>query len=1028
MRQEVFPEISFDTIETRVTYVGAAPDEIEESIVQRIEEQIQGIDGIERIIGIAAEGLGVVRVELARGVSSARKLDEIKSAVDRITSFPEQIERPVTREIVNRQRVLELAVYGDVDDAVLREQAYRVKDELSALPGISLAEVSRVRDYEVSIDVPNEVLRAYGLTLQDIAQTVRRSSLDLPGGDIKTADESILLRTKGRNYRQRDFEDIIIVSAARGASVRLGDIATVRDGLRDEDLIMRYNGKPAAFVQVFRVGEEKVLDVVDKAESYLATTLQPNLPQGISVAIWRNDATEFRNRLDLLVRNGIFGIMLVMLALSAFLELRLAFWVSAGIAVSFIGAFAVMNLIGLSINMMSLFGFILAIGIVVDDAIVMGENIHAENERRDDPLAAAVAGAQRVALPVTLAVATTIVAFTPLLVVPGTVGKFLFQIPAIVIIVLCISVIEALFILPHHLARSQARERAGAGAPGPLTRASKAVRDRVDRALRRFIEGPLDSALRFATARYGVVIASAFTIFVLTIGVISAGYIRFSFFPQVEGSFVTSSLELAQGTRAEATLELATRMADQAHAAAEELAGDSRLLIANILVSVGQQQVSGPGAAAALGLIEGNRASIVVELTDPESRSITGREFEKRWREKVGQVPQARKLSFASNVINLGSPVQLRLSARSEDGLLQAVNEIKADLARIDGVYDIRDDREPGKREVQFRLKPEARTLGITVDSLSQQIRAAFFGSEAVRVQRGRDEVRVYVRLPGNERDALTDIRNYRIRTPGGGFVPIAQLADVTQGYGAPTIVREDGRRMSSVLAEVDLAVVTGQQVTERLTRDVMPGLMERVPGLNYSMGGEQREQGQTLPSLARNFALAVFCMYALLALAFRSYVQPFIVVAAIPFGLVGATIGHLLLDLSFGLTSLFGIVGLSGIIVNGALVLIDFVNEQKDLGKSARQAIIDAAKSRFRPVFLTALTTFLGILPLILERSIQAQFLIPLAVSIAVGVLLGTALLMLLTPALVMLEFDVSERLGRRRSSRKPLEPAGGD
>ncbi len=1008
-KQEVFPEINFDTVEVRVVYQGATPDEIEESIVQRIEEQIQGIDGIDRVTGVAAEGVGVVRAELTRGTQTNRKLDEIRSAVDRITTFPEQAERPEVREIVNRQRVMELAVYGDAGEATLRELAFRIKDELSATPGISLAEVARVRNYEVSIEVGNDMLRAYGLTLQDLATTVRRSSLDLPGGEIKAGTESILLRTKGRNYNRRDFDNIIVAAAPGGASVRLADIARIDDGFRDEDLVMRYNGKPAAFVQVFRVGEEKVLDVVGRVENYLATSLRPGLPPGLSVAVWRNDATEFNNRRDLLVKNGLIGLVLVMAALALFLDLRLAFWVSVGIFVSFIGAFALMPLVGLSINMMSLFGFILAIGIVVDDAIVAGENIYSENEHGRDPMEAAVAGAQRVAVPVILAVSTTIAAFVPLLFVPGNVGKFLFQIPAIVILVLVISVLEAMLILPHHLARLHIVGHT------PRTRLGAVVADlrhAMDRRLRRFVDGPLDRALRFATLHYGVVIASAFSILLLTLGVIAGGYVKFSFFPIVEGRYVTASLQLPQGATVEATLQAALQLERAGRAAAQAGPDPSgQDLINAVFITVGRQEATGPGAAGALGLLEGNKASVVIELLDPEIRTVTSYEFERRWREASGPLPQVQKLTFASNVINLGSPVQVQLTARTPEALAQATFELQDELRRIDGVTDVRDDREPGKREVQFRLKPYARTLGITLENLAQQVRSAYFGAEAVRVQRGRDEVRVYVRLPAAERAALTDLNRYRIRTPAGGFVPLHEVAEISLGYGTSTLIRIDGRRITTVLAEVDPALVTGAQVNARLVSEVLPRLQNELPGLNYTMGGEQREQQQALPAMARNFGLAVFCMYALLALAFRSYVQPAIVVAAIPFGLVGATVGHLLLGLSFGLTSLFGIVGLAGIIVNGSLVLVDFANEERSRGKSAREAMIAAAKSRFRPILLTATTTFLGIFPLIIERSIQAQFLVPLAVSIGVGVLLGTALLMLLTPALTMWVEDISTR-----------------
>jgi multidrug efflux pump subunit AcrB len=1015
MKQEVFPLVELDVLEVRVAYPGAAPDEVEEAVAQKIEEQIEGIDGIDRVTSIAAEGAGVVRIELQRGVSAAAKLDEVKAAVDRITTFPVEAERPVIKELVTRQRVIELAVYGDASEATLRELAYRIKDDLTGTPGISLAQVARVRDYEISVEVPNETLRAYGLTLQDIAATLKRSSLDLPSGDIKTEGESILLRARGRNYDRADFEKVVVVSSATGARVRLADIARIDDGFRDDDLIMRFNGKPAAFVQVFRVGEDKVLDVVALVDRYLEQTLRPGLPPGLHVVVWRDDSVEFRNRMDLLLKNGSFGLALVLLALALFLDLRLAFWVSAGIFVAFVGTFAVMPFVGLSINMMSLFGFILAIGIVVDDAIVTGENIYAENERGVPEVEAAVQGSQRVALPVLLAVSTTIAAFVPLLFAPGTLGKFLFQIPAVVIIVLTISVIEAMLILPNHLAHLRIigyRPRTWIGAR------LLDLRHAMDRQLKRFVDGPLDRALAFSTARYGVVIAASVSIFLLALGTITAGHLKFVFFPQVEGRYVTASLELRPGATAETTLAAALALERAGREAAASLPDPSgRDLVNAVYLTVGQQEALGPASAGALGLLEGNKASIVFELLDPEVRSVSSGEFERRWRELAGSPPRVRKLTFASNVIQLGSPVQIELSARTPQGLAQAAQAVEDELRRIDGVYDVRDDRDPGKREVQFQLKPSARALGLTLESLSLQVRAAFYGAEALRVQRGRDEVRVYVRLPRGERASLADLSRYRIRTPAGGFVPLREVAELTLGHGPSTIVRRNGRRVSTVLAEVDSRVITGQQVNTRLTGEVIPALQQEIPGLTYAMGGEQREQGRTLPGLARNFVLALFCMYALLALAFRSYIQPLIVLASIPFGLVGAVVGHLVMGLSLGLTSLFGVVGLAGIIVNGSLVLIDFINEERARGKPPALAIRDACKGRFRPILLTAVTTFLGIFPLIIERSIQAQFLIPLAVSIGVGVLLGSVIQMLLTPALAMAVEDLRGRRSRRAS-----------
>ena len=1011
MRQEVFPLIELDVLEVRASYPGAAPDEIEEAVLQKIEEQLEGMTGIERVTAIAAEGTGVVRVELRRDEVAANRLDDVKSAVDRIT-LPAEVETPVVRQLITQQRVVDLVLYGDQPESTLRELAHQVKEDLSRTAGVSLVQVANVRSYEVSIEIPQETLRALGLTLTEIAATIRRSSLDLPSGEIKADGESILLRAKGRRYDKADFAQLEVAASASGTAVRLGDIAEINDGFKDEDLLIRYNGKPAAFVRIFRVGDEKVLSVIDKVKAYVEESLAPALPPGIAVAFWRDESVEFKNRIELLIKNGLMGLVLVMAALTLFLDLRLAFWVSLGIFVSFVGTFAVMPWFDISLNMMSLFAFILAIGIVVDDAIVSSENIWTENERGTPEVDAAVVGTQRVAIPVILAVSTTVVAFVPLLFTPGTTGKFLAQIPAIIIIMVTISVIEALFILPHHLAHLKV---IGYTPTTWVTRRLYRIRQSFDAQLRRFTEVVLRPALEYATRRYGVIIAAAISIFLLTLGTISSGILRFSFFPQVEGRYVTAALELGPGSTAEATLQIAQQIEQAGLEAAKGLPDPSgEPLVSAVYVNVGRPEVSGPGEVGALGLSQGNKATVVFELLDPEKRSITAKAFELAWRQAAGRPEGLQKLTFASNVIQLGSPIQIDVSAPSTEELGRAIAAIEQALAEMAGVFDVRNDQQPGKQEIQFQLKPSALALGLTLESVSQQMRAAYFGAEAVRIQRGKDEVRVYVRLPERERDSFAGLANTRIRTPAGRFVPLHEIADLEMGTSPTTIVRRDGRRISTIFAEVDSRLVTGQQVNEQLIKTVFPAIAAQIPGFRYAMGGEQGEQGKTLPALAKNFLLAVFCMYALLALAFRSYVQPLIVLVSIPFGLVGAVIGHLAMGLSMGLTSLFGVIGLAGIIVNGSLVLIDFINEQKGRTPDIAEAIVQACMNRFRPILLTAITTFLGIFPLIIERSIQAQFLIPLAVAIGVGVLVGTALQMLLTPALVMAVEDLRARWQR--------------
>lgn len=1003
---EVFPELKLETVTVEVEYLGASPAEIEESILQRIEERVEGIDGLQDITATAIENRGTVSIELALGEDSASKLDEIKAEIDRITTFPAGAEKPEVREVSNRQRVIEIALVGDIGEHALKELANKVKDDLTLSDAISLVEVGSVRDYEVSIEVDNATLRAYNLSLPQLSRIVRQESLDLPGGEIESASEDIVLRTLGRNYDRKDFNEIVVLTGRNGAQVKLGDIATVNDGFRDQDLISTFDGKPAAFVKVFRTGDEQVLSVVDAVNDYLINELEPILPPDTSAIVWRNDADELESRLNLLLKNGALGLILVIVTLTLFLDVRLAFWTSLGIMVAFVAAIGVINGLDNSINQIALFGFILAIGIVVDDAIVIGENIYTANMKGGSPLEAAIRGAQRVSVPVLFAVATTIAAFSPLLMVPGTSGKFLGQMPTVVIILLLLSLAEAMLILPYHLSH----QNFGAPSrPGSLLSRIQAVQAKFSGALKRFVDGPLTRALVFVTAHPWVVVCSALAMIILSFGFVVGGYVKVQFFPVVEGRYVTATLEMKPGT----PLEQTEAMADQILRVGREIEAefqshlpeDSPKLVTAVYELVGSQDFAAPPFGGVSILPDANKASVVLELLEPEFRPFAATEFQDRWRDAVGTPIGVQRLFFSSQLFNLGEPVQAEISAASPEALGQAITAVEQELLKIAGVFDVRNDFDEGKREIELRLKPQARVYGLTLEDLAQQVRGAFFGAESLRVQRGREEVRVYVRLPKEERDSIADLVNYRIQVPGSDFVPLGAVADLSEGLSPSTIKRRNGRRIVSITANVDNVTITGQEVTALLETEILPRLAQEIAGLQFDFGGEQREQRRTLPILGRNFVLALFAIYALLAIAFRSYVQPIIIMAAIPFGAIGAIIGHLILGINLTLPGIFGIVGLAGVIVNGALVMIDFINEERANGKPARLAIIDGTKSRFRPIMLTALTTFLGVFPLIVERSIQAQFLVPVACSIGFGVLFGTAVQLLIVPALATIQ-----------------------
>jgi multidrug efflux pump subunit AcrB len=1017
--QEVFPEFSLDQISISVLYPGATPEEVEESIIRKIEEQVESVEGVKEITATAAEGLGQVLVELKLGTDLSQALDDVKAEVDQITTFPVDAERPEVRELTNRQSVMRLAIFGDATERTVKEVAYQVEDALSALPEVSYVQTGGIRQYEISIEIPEERLRALGLTLSDVAARVRAGSLDLSAGSIETRDEQVRVRTLGQNYTQQEFEDIVIVSRPDGTVVRLGEIAEVRDGFEDTDLITRYNGQRAALVEVFRTSDEKVLEIVEAVETHLDAEIRPTIPAGVSLDVWSNEAVVLQDRLALLIRNALIGLGLVLLALTLFLELRLAFWVAVGIGISFIGTLTVMLLVGISINVLSLFGFILAVGIVVDDAIMVGENIYAERERGTPPAEAAVRGARRITGPVIFAVLTTVVAFTPLLAVPGTIGKILAAIPLIVIAVLILSLVESLLILPHHLSHLPPPHHSASSRIG---RWIEGVQNRVDAGLRAFVEGPLDRGLRFATEAPGIVVAAAVALIIIAASMVPAGILRVEFFPQVEGDNVVASLEMPEGTPASRTLEVTNRIREAGERVAarleEERPDDAPPLVEGIYQVVGQPpQDGGPGGSGPSSQPQGNISNVDIKLLAAEERDLSSQRFERLWREEVGPLPEVRSLSFNSSLIGFGEAVAVELSHPDPVRLRSIGDQLMEELSRFEGVYDIQADQDQGLREIQLRLKPAARTLGLTLDDLARQVRAAFFGEEALRIQRGREDVRVYVRLPERQRDAIDDVERYRIRTPDGGEVPLRQVADVSFGTSPTTIQRKDGQRVLTVTAEVDPGVVTGQEVNAQLEAEVLPVLRSEAPRLRTAFGGEQEEQAESFGSLGSNFLLALLVIYALLAIPFGSYVQPLIIMAAIPFGIIGAVIGHLLLDLPVGLLSLFGIIGLSGVVVNDSLVMIDFINEERARGRPAREAIVYGAKKRFRPILLTSVTTFLGVSPLVFEKSLQAQFLIPMAASLGFGILFATGILMLLVPALATLEHQFEQWMGIRRA-----------
>jgi len=1017
LEQEGWPEVPFNQFEISVPFPGATPEEVEEAIVVKIEDEVRGLADVKAVRSIAAPGMASVRVEVNSGTDMGAKKDEIESAVGRIQTFPGGAERFQIREMTNAQSVIRLIVYGDVPERSLKELAYRIEDDLAALPSVSQVSTSGVRDYEVSIEVPLQRLRALGLTLTDIANTIRRNSLDLSAGSIDTRESQVRVRTVGQSYDQQDFEEIVLLSRDDGTVVRLGDVAEVRDGFQDTDLIVRHQGQPAVFVEVSRAKGERVMSVARAVKEHVADEVIPSLPNGVGVTIWNDDSTAFTERAALLLKNGALGLLLVLLAVGLFLEIRLAFWVAVGLGVAGIGALAAMMAFDIAIHAVSLFSFVLAIGIIVDDAIVVAEHIHLERMRGTPGVVAAIRGARRIKVPLIFAVLTTIVAFVPLLFIPAGFGEVWKALPIIVIAMLVISLIESLLVLPNHLSH-----RLHGPDWAPRTGAERSVariQGRVDSLLNRFIQGPLDHGMRFATDRPGVTLSAAAAVFILTISLLPAGIVPTTFATEVEGDFVTATLQMPDGTTAPQTDAVAQELEAAGHRVIQRLSEgrpvDAPPLLSGVTVVVGQRsriETGGLNPSPTLNP-EANIATIEFKLLPAQQRRITSGEVMQAWREEVGILPQVRSITFMSEIYTLGNPLEAVLSHPDPERLAVIASSVVDELRRVGGVFDIRSDHTPGVPEVQLGLLPEARTLGLTLDALARQTRAVFFGAEALRVQRGRDEVRVYVRLPGEQRNSITDIESYLLRTENGAEVPVSRVASLSPGMSPPAIRRQDGQRVVTVTADVDANVISAGEANGILENTILAGLVDTNPGLTYTFGGEQQQQLDSLGALYRGFAIALLIIFALLAIPLRSYTKPFIIMAIIPFGFVGVILGHWILGVAVSAESFVGIFGLAGVVVNDSLVMMDFIDQELEEGLPPREAIIEGAKGRFRPIMLTSLTTFLGFTPLILEDAIQAQFFVPFSASIGCGILFTTAMLMFLVPALSSLRLRWTTRHG---------------
>ncbi len=996
VKKESFPNFQFDEVRVVVPYPGAGPEEVEEGIVIKIEEAIEGIEGIKEITGLAYEGSGQVYVEVKNGYDVGDITDEVKLAVDGINTFPLDAERPIISKLDIRKGALTVQLSGDLDEATMKSLAEDIRDEITSLSEVSAAEVWGSRPFEIAVEIPELTLREYGLTLAQVADTIRRWSIDLPGGSIRTESGDIRLRASGQAYTGYEFEQIVLLTNPDGTRVRLGDIAEIKDAFAETESFAFFNGKRSLGINVMSTENENELEISEAVNRYVDER-NKTLPAEVQLAVWGDATYYLQGRVDMLLSNLAMGFILVFVILGLFLHVKLAAWVIVGLPVAFLGAFMMMPVVDVTINIMSLFAFIVVLGIVVDDAIIIAEAAYTETEEKGYTLPNIVAGAQRVAVPATFGVLTSIMAFLPQLFVTGPVAAINLAIGWVVILCLFFSLIESKLILPSHLALMKSSHGGKQG-----------VADRVDRGLKRFIANVYMPTVRRAIEYRWTTLALFVAMIILTIGLFLGGFVRFVFFPELNEDYVMASVLLQDGAPESLVVDIVEQMDEGLREVNDELKaemGEGRDVVAH-----------------SFAYVNGNRGQFQVELAK-EGREVSPKLVEQRWREKVGDIAGTRELKFAgTRHMGGGPPIALKLQGRDYERTEAAAAELVEYLKGINGLYEVEMSANAGPEEINLRIKPEAEALGITLVDLARQVREAFYGAEAQRIQRGTQEVRVMVRFPRTERRSVGNLESMWIRLPDGRELPFSAVAEFDMKPGFSMIRRLDRQRTITVTANADVAMVEPARLMGQIQAQFLPQMLTAYPGVTANLDGSSLEEVAGVREFITTFIAALFGIYALMAIPLRSYVQPLVIMSVIPFGIVGAIIGHMVMGMAVSSLSLFGIIALAGVVVNDSLILVDYVNKQVDQGKDPTVAAVEGGAQRFRAILLTSLTTFFGLLPILAETSMQAMMVVPMAVSLAFGILFATVITLILVPCL----YNILGDLGSRRVVPKAEAAAG--
>lgn len=1006
IKQEVFPEFELDIVNISVSYPGSSPEEVEKGIVQSIEESVRGVDGVKKVTSTAGEGFARVSCEMLLGADRQQVYQDVQQEVARIRTLPLDAEQPEVTLVTRKHDVLTLILYGDESERVIRDLAEVIREELLQDSRITLVELEGVRNPEVLVSVSQDTLRAYGLTVAQLAGIINNSSVELPAGGVKTEGGEILLRLRDRRDWADDFQHIPVIKTADGRQVMLGEIATVEEGFEDVDTFGTFNGKRAALIEVYRVGRQTPIQVAGAAKA-IAAELNSKLPPGVRLAVMSDSSEIYRQRASLLGRNGLLGLFLVLMLLGAFLHARLAFWVAMGIPISFFGGILFLPAWDVTINMISMFAFLIALGIVVDDAIVVGENIYDYQQKGFSSIDAAILGTREVMMPATFSVLTNIVAFFPLFMVPGTIGKIWKVIPAVVVTVFALSLIECLFVLPAHLGHFRERK---------VGRITKKLHDKQQAFSRWFMEkvrtiyGPfLDRAMAY---RY-VTMAIALTVLAITITYVYTGRIGQVSMPRVDADYATVTAALPYGSAVKHTQAIAgilIRTAQELGAEIKEKDPKGRDQLAGVYAEVG---------SSFRGTSGGHVVQVRAYLVDSDNRPVNTKEFTDRWRSKVGPMAGIDAIRFESDRGGPGggAGLSVQLSHRDNAQLVQACKDAAVWLEGFSNVSDVDVGYSEGKQQFDFQILPAGLNLGLTSEEIARQMRASFYGAEALRQQRGRDEVKVRVQRPREERGSAEDINSLLIKTQAGTYVPLIEVAQRNRGRSYTSINRENGRRVLTITADVT-PIGDAEAMLDKFISEGFPMLKDKYPGLGYGFAGRQLDFREGMAALKLGLIVAILMVYVLLAVPFKSYTQPLIIMVSIPFGIVGAVIGHIIMGYDLSMMSMMGMIALSGVVVNDSLVLIEFANRRRDEGMSMHDAMLSAGVRRFRPIMLTTLSTFCGLAPMIFETSRQARFMIPMALSLGFGILLATGIALIIVPALYMIIEDIQRLItGEKRA-----------